>query len=68
MTSGLRTEYRIFVGLGVALILLGVFEIALGFVDQPKSTVWGIDAGGIGMIVGGVSAVLGTHWYHETRT
>ena len=65
MASGEQTEYRIFVGLGIVAILLGLFQISAGLSPPTSWTAFSIDIGGVAMITGGIATIGATHHYHR---
>ena len=63
-----QTEYRLFMGLGIALILLGLFEIFVGQSSPVGRTVFGVDVGGLGLILCGTASIAATHHYYRTES
>lgn len=68
MGSGKQTEYRIFVGLGIALILLGLYQIFLYQSSPVGPAVFGVDLGGFGLILSGAVSIVATHHYHRIES
>ena len=71
MTSGSRTEYRIFAGLGLLLVGYGMYELWVGVTTPAHWTVFGADGdvlAGIAYILAGGSAASAARYYYQRRS
>lgn len=71
MASGLRTEYRIFAGLGLFLVGYGIYQLWVGVSTPAGWTVFGVARdvlAGLASILGGGSAALAARHYYQRRS
>lgn len=56
--ASVRPQRAMFVGLGLALVLVGVVEIALGHLASLGWTIHGVSIGGLAMVASGTMAIV----------
>ena len=58
MSSGMGKEYRVFVGIGLLMVMFGVFLILNNLIHSGSPNIQNIDIAGVGLVITGIAVIL----------